>query len=97
MNLLAESDLVDRVINWVREYKKDDGLGDHAITAEADLIATGLLDSYGMIDLLLFVETLVGCKIDLTDVDPTEFSVIRGVCRIALRNQQGELSHASSQ
>jgi acyl carrier protein len=97
MTLPTENDLVDLVINWVLEYKKEDGLRDGAITAETDLIANGLLDSYGMIDLLLFVETCVGCKIDLTDVDPAEFSLVRGVCRIALRNPQLEPSHATSQ
>lgn len=98
MKLPAESELVDRVINWVREYRKEDrvGNGDHAISAETDLIGTGLLDSYGMIDLLLFVETTVGCKIDLTDVDPAEFSLVRGICRIALRNVPVEASHATS-
>jgi len=92
MNSLTESDLVDLVIQWIKEYKNDDGLEDRPITAETDLIGTGLLDSYGMIDLLMFVETRTGCRIDLADVDPTEFSVVRGVCRIALRNHQGEPS-----
>jgi acyl carrier protein len=96
MDLMAESDLTDLVIEWVRNYSKNARSEERAITTETDLIGTGLLDSYGMIDLLLFVETHVGCKIDLTDVDPTEFSVVGGVCRIALRSQQAEPLHVSS-
>jgi acyl carrier protein len=96
MKSWTESELVDLVVEWVREYEKQEGRADGAVTADTDLIGTGLLDSYGMIDLLMFVESRVGWKIDLTDVDPVEFSVVRGISRITLRNQQRMFAHAGN-
>ena len=60
------------------------------ISAETDLLASGLLDSLGIVDLILFVEQRHGYKVDLIDVDPNEFSVVEGLCRIALSQNQGD-------
>jgi len=36
--------------------------------------------------LILYIESMDGYRIDLSDADPNEFAVIRGLCRIALRS-----------
>lgn len=85
---MSEAELVDRVIDWVRS-KMQTGVPTNAdITANTDLLASGLLDSLGLVDLILFIDSLNGCKVDLSDVDPSDFSVVRALCRIALRNGQ---------
>jgi acyl carrier protein len=85
MNSLSESQLTDLVIDWVRSNKRS-GNGSAKITPDTDLIAGGLLDSFGFVDLLVYVESLDGCKIDLTEADPTEFTVVKGLCSMALKN-----------
>jgi acyl carrier protein len=85
---MSETQLVDLVINWVRSNHRPGNSRNGAISADTDLIATGLLDSFGFIDLIVFIESQSGCKIDLTDVDPSEFCVVKGLCRITLRNQK---------
>jgi len=68
----------------VREHKQSDELSDPEITEDTDLMAAGLLDSFAFIDLMLFVESQSGAKVDLSDVDPSEFTVVRGLCNLAL-------------
>jgi acyl carrier protein len=64
---------------------------------DTDLMATGILDSMGFIELLVHVESLTGSKIDLSDLDPKEFTSIKGLARSAVsRNMSasavGEIS-----
>lgn len=49
------------------------------VKEDTDLIASGALDSMGFIELLLFVESITGQKIDLSDLDPNEFTTIQGL------------------
>ena len=81
---ISEGQLVDVVIDWVRDQQRSGAVPDGDITAETDLVASGLLDSLALIDLIASLENQIGCKIDLTDVDPREFCVVRGLCRITL-------------
>jgi acyl carrier protein len=91
-----QSDFTNIALAWVREHKRIDGFGDTEITENTDLIATGLLDSIAFIDLFLFIEAQVGCKIDLTDVDPADFSTVSGLWGIVPGNHDGAHAHAGS-
>jgi acyl carrier protein len=84
MSVVNRKQLTNLIVQWVRENTQSDGFSDPEITEDTDLMASGLLDSFGFIDLLLFVESQSGIKVDLTDVDPSEFTVIKGLCNIAL-------------
>lgn len=84
MNRLLHLELVDVVIGWVKENKQSWDVPDPVINENTDLIAAGLLDSFGFVDLVLFLETECGIKIDLADADPAEFTVVKGLCNIAL-------------
>jgi acyl carrier protein len=84
MGVQNRKQITNLIIEWVREHRLSDPLPDPEITEETDLMAAGLLDSFGFIDLLLFVESQTGTKVDLTDVDPSEFTVVKGLCNIAL-------------
>lgn len=82
---VTETQLVDRVIEWVHQNRASDPSEDIPITSDTDLLAAGLIDSLGFVDLISFIESHEGCRIDLTDADPSEFAVIKGLCRMALR------------
>jgi len=90
MSHVSEIALVEVVINWLRENAQANGSDKAEITPDTDLITSGVLTSFGIIELLLFIEDRTGCRIDLTDVEPTEFSVVESLCRLALRNQNGD-------
>ena len=85
---MSEAQLTNLVIDWVRDKHRAGTLGRGAISADTDLIASGVLDSLGLVDLVMFIEGQSGHKMDLTDVDPAEFCIVKGLCNIALRNGQ---------
>lgn len=85
MNTLSEHDLVELIVAWVKENGSRAKTRTLEINGDTDLVASGVLDSFGFVDLIVYLEAF-GCRMDLTDADPAEFSVVKGLCRIALRN-----------
>ena len=63
-------------------------------TNETDLLENGILDSLGLVELLLFLETTFGTKIVL---DQLEFDNFRSITRIAefIENRNGSASSGS--
>jgi len=84
----SEDELADLIINWVRQNRQTNGSAPLEISRDTDLLRSGLLDSFGFVELIVFIESLNGFKVELTDVDPEEFSVVRGLSRIVLRNHE---------
>jgi len=89
---MSEAQLVDLVINWVRSNHRPGNSPNGNISPDTDLIATGMLDSFGFIDLIMFIESQSGCKIDLTNIDPSEFCIVKGLCRIFMGNRLNDLA-----
>ena len=83
---LTQHELAELIIQWVKENKQSADFPDSQITEDTDLMAAGLLDSFGFVDLVLFLEEQCGTKINLVDVDPSEFTMVKGLCNIALSN-----------
>jgi acyl carrier protein len=83
-----EIELDDLITRWVRKNAQTNGNGHVELTRQTNLIESGLLDSIGFVELIVFMEGQTGCNIDLTDVDPSEFTTVEGLSRIALRNVQ---------
>jgi acyl carrier protein len=84
---LSEADLVNNVIVWVGAHKVAGVPDNIPITPDTDLINTGILDSMGLVDLIVYIIGL-GFNVDLTSLDPSEFSVVKELCRTALRSLQ---------
>jgi acyl carrier protein len=83
---LTQDELAELIIQWVKENKQSADFPDSQITEDTDLMVAGLLDSFGFIDLVLFLEEQCNTKINLADVDPSEFTMVKGLCNIALAN-----------
>ena len=81
MEPLLEETLCERVIAWVRA--NGNGAGGE-ISPDTDLIAAGLLDSFGFVELIMYVEQETGCQIDWSDADPEQFTIIKVLCEFAL-------------
>jgi len=88
MSALSEDELADLIINWVRENNQIHSSATMEINRETDLLKSGLLDSFGFIELIVFIESLNGFKVELADVDPEKFSVVRGLSSIVLKNHE---------
>jgi acyl carrier protein len=93
--MLSEAQLIDLIIGWVHANKRS-GSGNAAITADTDLLGSGLLDSFGFVDLIVYIESLDGCSIDLTEADPAEFTIVKGLSRMALKDSQVGVPHADA-
>ena len=83
-----EIEVVDLVVGWVKKNMQTNGNGHVELTENTDLMESGLLDSIGFVELIVFMEGQTGCNIDLSDVDPSDFTTAEGLSRIALRNAQ---------
>jgi acyl carrier protein len=91
-----EIELVDLIIKWVRKNAQTNGNGQVELTMHTNLMESGMLDSIGFVELIVFMERQTGGNIDLTDVDPGEFTTVQGLCRIALRNDREDKTYASN-
>ena len=93
MPKLTQSEFTTLALTWIREHKQAGEVADIEITESTDLIGSGLLDSFGFVDLFLFLETQGDFKIDLTDVEPADFSTVAGLYRIAGRDHDEAHAH----
>ena len=83
---MNQDQFVELLASWFRENKQTDGL---KITADTELLGSGLLDSFDFLDVIVFIEGKTGKKIDLSVTDPNEFSVVRGLWQLAMRGEDG--------
>ena len=89
MKRLAEHDISQHIKEWIRRSHNPDHGPLMEVLDDMDLIAAGVLDSLGFIELIMFLELMTEEKIDLNNVDPNDFTTIRGLCKSVL-NQRGE-------
>lgn len=90
MITLTQENLTDLIIQWVRDNRQPGDFSDPEITETTDLMSAGLVDSHGFVDLLLFLEEETGKKVDLTEVDPSEFTVVKSLRNIVLAGSNSE-------
>ena len=85
MNELSESNLINLVIEWVKENSPKRRSAAIEIDENTDLFKSGLIDSFALMDLIVYIENETGCTMELADTAPGEFSIVSGLCRIALK------------
>lgn len=85
MKTIAERELIHLVVGWVNENGRN-GSRPLEITEDTNLLESGLLDSFAFVDLVLFIEGHTQKKLDLIDMDPEQFTVVKNLCHLALRN-----------
>jgi hypothetical protein len=57
-------DPVQRLVAWVLQRQ---GTGDAEVGPDTDLLATGILDSMGLVALFFLVETMGGAAVDIDE------------------------------
>jgi len=55
---------------------------DSKFGAETDLVATNVLDSLLLIDLVLYIERVFGVALDSSDVTPSNFRSVESLARL---------------
>ena len=86
MNALNVNHLMELVVTWVKEKGQELHTSSVDVTPDTDLLATGILDSLGFVELIVFLEERTGGQVDLINIDPDEFTTLRGLCSHVLGN-----------
>lgn len=73
-----EQDLIEWVTEWIDETEVE-------IEADTDLLGTGLLDSMGMVGMVVYLEDRADAEFDFSTFDPGESASIRGLIQHCLR------------
>lgn len=74
----------------VSKYLHDEvGLDTRQITPETALFTSNLLDSFSLVDLILFVESETGATIDPDDVKIENFDSVARIMRFAKSKTEG--------
>lgn len=80
---MSQDQLQQLVIEWIKVNRRTSS--QEEISADTELLGTGILDSFGFLDLIVHIESQTGFQIDLAEADPAEFAIVRGLCRLALK------------
>jgi methoxymalonate biosynthesis acyl carrier protein len=72
-----------------------DTTGDTSLTADTDLLSSGLLDSLTMMDLVVFIEVEFQQRIALDDMRPEKFRTIGTIAQLVEKLQAGEHQQAA--
>ncbi len=90
---MNQDQFVELLASWFRANKQtSDGT---KITADTELLGSGLLDSFDFLDLIVFIENKTGKKIDLSVADPNQFSLVRGLWQLATGGDEGPATSGS--
>jgi acyl carrier protein len=81
----------DKVVSAVREFIADNFLyreGIATLKDDTSFLSTGIIDSTGVLELVLFLETTFGFKVDDEEVVPENLDSIRAICAYVGRKVQ---------
>jgi acyl carrier protein len=82
--MVGEEYVSGLIREWVAANHRKAKSGEIELAEDADLMATGVLDSMGFIELLEYIKSITGARIDLSDLDPKDFTSIEGLARAAV-------------
>jgi acyl carrier protein len=87
---MNQDQFVELLAEWFRANKQTST--DFKITAETELLGSGLLDSFDFLDVIVYIENKTGKKIDLSIADPNQFSLVSGLFQLATGGDEGPSS-----
>lgn len=79
--MIDENQLSHMVKEWIRQHAEAEASDVAPIDDDVNLLDTGVLDSMGFIELLGYIQTITGRKIDLLELDPSAYTSLRGLIR----------------
>jgi acyl carrier protein len=91
---MTQDQFVELLADWFRANKQTST--DLKITADTELLGSGLLDSFDFLDVIVYIENKTGKKIDLSVADPNQFSIVSGLYQLATAGDEGSSSTGTS-
>lgn len=92
---VSEEDVREIVTAAVNAQLAGVGLEKQALPDDLDLLSSGVIDSFGLLELIGAVEDRLGIEIDFEQLDAEQLTVVGPFCRYvaeAARAQRGGLS-----
>jgi len=83
---MTQEQFLGLLTDWIRTNKQTSE--DVKVSMETELLGSGLLDSFDFLDLIVYLESKSGHKIDLAIADPNEFSIVRGLWNLAVQSEK---------
>lgn len=83
--MLDENQLKDTVLNYVKNEYIDDDDEAEALTADTPLISGGIVDSFSMVSLKVFLEKKYEIKIPDEDASPDAFDTVNRIVELVKR------------
>lgn len=82
----------EAIESYVKEHlaqvAREKGIDLPEIKGESNLLDLGVLDSLGFVQMLMGLEAEFGLEMDLTEMDPEEFTSLQGLVATALKTSQ---------
>jgi acyl carrier protein len=91
MSLTAEA-LLAFVVAELDEPLRDAGLDPRDVGEDFDLLTSGVVDSLGMMELIMAVNDRFGLDVDFEGLDPEEFTVLGPLVRYVAHAAAGAWS-----
>ena len=74
---MSSAEIEQKVIQFLKSIT-----GDHSLTIDTELEESGIIDSLGMMDLLVFFETEFGVRLEISDLTPAMFQSPASIARL---------------
>ena len=87
---MEQRELVDVALGWVRSNTRNPDVVADDVGPDTDLLGTAVLDSIGLVQLLVHVQDRLGRDIELEDADPEDFLSVASICHFAVRQSGSE-------
>jgi acyl carrier protein len=81
-------EMYDGLIAWIRRRGNPKTRQNVEIGPETDILTTGILDSQGLIELLMFIEDEYGYELDLSEAEPADYSSVKALSNLALTTKR---------
>lgn len=86
---MRPGDFYELVLAELRAQVPDKAADIEALRPDDDLLGSGLVDSYGLIDLCLALESRTGAAIDIAVLEPEQFGSIAALFRAVKASSEG--------
>jgi acyl carrier protein len=81
MNIPSVGDVRSLILNLLEPRLLEIGMVPENAPDDLDLLSEGIIDSMGILEIILAVEERFGTKVDFSDLPPEELTIIGPFCR----------------
>jgi hypothetical protein len=89
-NAMLAEEFYALVLAELTKQAPDQAAAIQALKADDDLLGSGLVDSYGLINLCLALEARTGAPIDIAVLEPEQFGSMAALFQVVTTSSEGD-------